>query len=161
MLNIVEHKGEGKELVGLMEELQDYLVRIDPMRLRRRLPEYGELYIRNLLAKIKKNQGKIYVAESDKVFVGMVAGIIEKYTRSDEIEYIPHKTGRVLELVVSSDKRGQKIGTQLMKKMEEYFLTNKCSMVSVKVFEPNKSAYNFYHKLGYQDRFVDLLKKIS
>ena len=44
MAKIVEYKDNKQVLVQLMEELQDYLVQIDPLKRLRRLPEYGEIY---------------------------------------------------------------------------------------------------------------------
>ena len=44
MVKIVEYKDNKQVLVQLMEELQDYLVQIDPLKRLRRLPEYGGIY---------------------------------------------------------------------------------------------------------------------
>lgn len=149
-----------KALVGLIEELQDYLVKIDPLQRLRRLPEYGEKYIKNLLKKVKANHGAIFIASLEDNLLGFIAGTVEKQNKDDLLEYVPTKEGRILELIVSEKQRGQNTGSLLMKKMEEYFKRQNCDVVRVEVFEPNDGAHNFYKKLGYGDRVVDLIKKI-
>ena len=111
------------------------------------------------LKEISENNGIIYIAEFKNTPVGMIAGIIEEFTKNDEIEYISSKPAKVLELIVSEKNRGKNIGKLLMDKMEEYFKTKECDIIQVKVFEPNKDAHGFYKKLGYQDRFIDMIKE--
>lgn len=161
MIKIVKYQGNKEILVKFMEDLQDYLVQIDPLKRRRRLPEYGEIYTDNLLKKISENQGIIYIAKLNNIPVGMVAGIIEKYTKHDEIECIPTKQARVIELIVSEKYRGKKIGKLLMDKAEKYFQSQQCDVVFVDVFEPNVIAHDFYKKSGYQDRLITMIKKLS
>ncbi|MBU1445704.1 GNAT family N-acetyltransferase [Patescibacteria group bacterium] len=160
MVKIIKYNGDKKVLVNLIEELQDYLVQIDPLKRLRRLSEYGEIYIDNLLKKIEKQHGMIYVAEFENGTVGMIAGVIEEFTKNDEIECIPSKTARILELIVSEKYRGNNIGSLLMNKIEGYFQIQGCDIIRVEVFEPNKKTHNFYQKLGYQDRVIDMVKKI-
>lgn len=94
-----------KILVNLMEELQDYLIKIDPLKKLCRLPGYGEKHVENLLKKIEKNGGKIFVAEVDDFPVGTIAGIIEAQQKGRSLEYVPTKSARVLELIVSEKMR--------------------------------------------------------
>lgn len=161
MVKIVKYKGNKQVLVQLIEELQDYLVHIDPLKRLRRLPEYGEIYIDNLLKKVKQHQGIIYIAEFENIPVGMIAGIIEDFTKNDEIECIPSKPARILELIVNEKHRGQNIGSLLMQSAEEYFQKRGCDIVRVEVFEPNTKTHNFYLKLNYQDRVIDMVKNIG
>lgn len=161
MIKITKFTGDKTILIKLMEELQDYLVQIDPLKLRIRLPQFGKIYTENLFGKINKHNGIIYVAKHENILVGMVAGIIEEFTKYDEIESVHSKLARVEELIVNEKYRGKKIGSLLMGKIEEYFQNQGCDYILVKVFEPNKKAHNLYRKLGYQDRMVDMIKKIS
>lgn len=157
-VKIVEYKNNKQVLVKFIEELQDFLIQIDPLKRLRRLPEYGEIYIDNLLKKVKQHQGIIYIAEYENIPVGMIAGIIEDFTKNDEIECIPSKPARILELIVSEKYRGQNIGSLLMQSIEGYFKKQGCDIVRVEVFEPNKKTHNFYQKLNYQDRAIDMVK---
>lgn len=158
MIKITKFTGKKETLIKLMEELQDYLVQIDPLKIRRRMLEFGEIYTNNLFQKIKTHKGIMFVAYDENIPIGMVAGIIEEYTKNDEIENVPLKTARVLELIVNEKYRGKKLGLLLMKAIEEYFHQIECDIVYVKVFEPNKKARNLYKKLGYQDRMIDMVK---
>lgn len=158
MVKIIEYNEDKTILVKLIEELQDYLVQIDPLKRLRRLPEYGEVYIDNLLKKINEQQGIIFIAEFENIPIGMIAGIIEEFTKNDRIECIPSKPARILELIVSEKYRSNNIGSLLMNKIEEYFQIQGCDIIRVEVFEPNKKTHNFYQKLGYQDRVRDMVK---
>ncbi|HPO06082.1 MAG TPA: GNAT family N-acetyltransferase [Candidatus Gracilibacteria bacterium] len=161
MLTLREFAGETEVLIKFMENLQDYLVKIDPAQRLRRPPEYGELYVSELLEKIQDNEGMIYLAELDEKPVGMIAGIIEKPSEMDQIDHIPTKVGNILELIVDENCRGQGLGQKLMEKMEDYFRTQNCDTAWVDVFVPNQSAHHFYQKENYQDRLVGMIKKLS
>ena len=132
------------QLIGLMETLQDFLVDIDPLHRLRRLPDYGEIYTKSLLTKIRKARGIIYLAIEGQEVVG---------------EY-PSNTGRILELVVQEKYRGQDIGLKLMEKMENYFRINGCDVVRVECFVPNTGAHVFYTKLHYHNRMIDMVKRL-
>ena len=158
MVKIVEYKDNKQVLVQLMEELQDYLVQIDPLKRLRRLPEYGEIYTDNLLKKVNEHQGVIYIAEFENIPVGMIAGMIEDSAKNEEINCIPSKPARILELIVSEKYRGQNIGSILMQSIEQYFKKHGCDIIRIEVFAPNKNTHNFYQKLNYQDRAIDMVK---
>lgn len=146
-----------KLLIQFIEELQDYLVKIDPLKRLCRPPEYGENYIDNLLTKIKGKNGVVFIARVGNSPAGFIAGTIKEQDEND-IDCIPTKSGRVEELIVSEKFRGQKVGSLLMNKIEEYFQQQNCDIVRIEVFEPNVSAHNFYYKLGYNDRAIDMIK---
>jgi ribosomal protein S18 acetylase RimI-like enzyme len=151
-------KSDFNELVGSMIQLQDYLISIDPLKLLHRPPEYGERYTKNLIKKINKNEGRIFLAQLNDEIVGCIAGIIEKQSKNDLLELIPKKSGRILELIVSYKHRDKGIGKELMKHIEDYFIKKKCDFVRVEVFEPNHAAINFYQKLTYNRRITDMIK---
>jgi GNAT superfamily N-acetyltransferase len=158
---IREYCGSDKRaLVRIMEELQDYLVSIDDLKRERRMPEYGENYTERTLQNVAKNNGIIYVAEDRGRIVGLVAGIMPEQTREELLEHVPFKRGVVLELIVDEGYRGKRVGTLLMKKIEEYFKKNGCSVSGVDVFFPNKQAYHLYSKLGYRERDIWMTKKL-
>lgn len=162
MITIKQFEPEDKKtLFILIEELQDYLMQIDPMKRLRRLPGYGKKYIINLLKKIEQEEGIIFIANVADVPAGFIAGIIEEQNKDNLLECMPTKPGRVLELIVSKKQRGKNIGSLLMKKIEEYFQQKNCDVARVEVFEPNKLAHNFYKKLKYSDRVIDMIKKLS
>jgi len=148
-------------IVKSTEELQDYLVIVDQMKFTRIMPEYGESSAKKLLEDVSRNNGIVYVAEDQGQNVGFVAGIIYEWSPEILLECIPLKSGRILELFVESKHRRQNIGTVLMERMEEYFRQNGCDVSRVEVFQPNTEAHNFYENLGYQDRMIDMIKKLK
>jgi ribosomal protein S18 acetylase RimI-like enzyme len=147
-------------LVRLFEELQDCLVSIDDLKRLRRAPEYSESYTERALQNVAKNNGMIYVAESEGRVVGLVVGIIHEQTKEELLELIPYKRGVVLELIVENEFREKGIGKLLMEKMEGYFKQNGCSAAMVEVFFPNKNALRLYRKLGYSERDVWMTKNL-
>ena len=161
MVEIIPYQNHKEILVQLIEELQDYLIELDPLKRLRRLPEYGEVYVSNLLKKIDKQQWIIYLAQVDGVIVGMIAGVFDEREHTDELECIPSKPARILELIVNKAYRWQNIGALLMNKIEEYFQDTGSDIIRVEVFEPNQSTHKFYQKMGYHDRAIDMVKKIS
>ncbi len=160
-ISIREFKpGDKKALFVLEEELQDYLVEIDPLHRLHRLSGYGKKYIESLLKEIKSKNGAIFIADKDNIPFGFIAGIIEAQDQVDLMECIPTKAGRVLDLIVSKKQRGKRTGSLLIKKMEEYFQQQNCDVVRIHVFEPNNPARRFYKKLGYNERIIDIIKKL-
>lgn len=144
----------------MMEELQDYLVSIDSLGIRRRLPEYGESYVERLLIEVRDKQGVIYIAEEHGIQIGCGACIIQHWSQTDLYEHVPAKTGRITELHIVDGHRSKGIGRMLMTCMEDYFKEQECIFSRTEVLSDNKNAYDFYQKLGYQDRFVDVIKKL-
>ncbi len=155
------NKSNLKDLERCMEKLQDFLVNIDPLKRLRKLPEYGKNYTNNLIKKIFKQEGLIILVYDKEKIVGCIAGIIEKQPKNNLLECIPTKPGRILELFVLDSYRGLGVGKKLMQKMEDYFKNNKCDVVRVEVFVPNKNAHNFYQNLDYSDSVVDMIKKLK
>lgn len=145
-------------LVFLIEELQDYLVAVDRMHLRRRQPAYGASYARRLLQRVRTNCGKVYVAVVGKTMVGYAVCIVPPQTKTDLLEWRPMRTGRIEELYVCPGYRGKKIGKQLMSRMEKYLQDQHCDVVRVEVLSANSTADRFYRKLGFQERYADLIK---
>jgi ribosomal protein S18 acetylase RimI-like enzyme len=143
-----------------MEDFQDYLVDIDYMKRIRRMPGYGVSYVRRLLRRINNNDGVIYLAEHEDHIIGLIAAMVETQSTVDLLECVPSKGGRILELFVETRYRGQNIGKSLMQKGEEYLKQQGCDVFTIEVFEPNGKAHNFYKKLGYQDRIIDMIKKL-
>ena len=162
MITIETYKPKDKEtLFVLIEELQDYLVQIDPLKRLHRLPGYSKKYIENLLNKIEKQKGVIFLAMDENIPLGFIAGVVEKQDKDELLGCVASKPGRILELIVSAMYRGKNVGSVLMKRIEEYFHEQECDVLLVEVFEPNNLAHNFYKKLGYTDRSIDMIKKFS
>ena len=147
-------------LVECLEGLCDYLVNVDPLKKIRRLPAFGRTYTQSLLKKIVRNNGALYVADDNGEIVGIIAGIVQNVSKLDQLSFASTKYGRVLELFVHPDYRGNHLGKLLVEKMEDHFKQLHCDHLRIEVFEPNKSAHQFYHALGYTDRVIDVIKEL-
>ena len=65
-----------------------------------------------------------------------------------------------IELFISKKYRGAGFGLKLMEKIGKYFKEKECYKINVEVLALNKNAYNFYKKLGFHERNLDLVKVI-
>jgi ribosomal protein S18 acetylase RimI-like enzyme len=160
MTKIIKYENEKEVLAELIEELQNYLVEIDPLERLLCLPESGVVYSEDLLDKVTKNNGIVYLAEIDGKIVGMIAGVLEERTKVDDVSCIPSKSARILDLIVKAEYRGQNIGSLLMIEAEKYFKELGCDIIRVEVFEPNHKTHIFYEKHGYGDRAIDMVKVV-
>lgn len=125
------------------------------------MPAYSKVYTKNLISKVKKNKGIIIIAEDNLKFIGFIAGFIEKQTKENLLECIPTKVGKVEDLFIYSEYRSKNLGNMFMKKIETYFKNESCDVIKLNVFAPNSRAHEFYKKLDYQDRAIDMIKLIK
>ncbi len=162
VITIREYEEKDKEkLVFFMDQLQDYLIAIDPLHRMRRGKNYGKVYTTSLLSKIRSEQGIIFFAEENHLLIGVIVGVIEKQEKDNLLECIPTKTGRVQELFVDQQYRSKGVGKLLIKNMEDYFKKKKCTIIKVEVFAPNAKAQQFYGHFGFENRVIDMIKVIK
>lgn len=161
-MEIIEYNKEYDEQIkDLLVQLQEYLVKIDNWNTQVLYKDYKEKYFRMDMDKVEKQEGKIYLAEEDKIIYGLIIGVVEPNDEIDQITNNCAKTGSVLELIVSKNSRGKGIGKALLNKIEEYFKSIHCKRITIEVFGPNKNAYNFYYKNGYIDRDIFVSKQLN
>ena len=159
---IREHTDKDRsEIIRLLEELQDYLVKIDPIRRLIRGTDFGPWYADRTINEVNRKHGRIFVAEKNKSLSGFIAGIIEDDGDSSGLECKAHRDGRITELVVTECERGSGVGHQLMAAMEGYFSQQDCDLIRVEVFSPNHPAIDFYSTQGYSARVLDLVKVLK
>lgn len=149
-----------ESLIQLMDTFDSYVESLDETH-RTKYQEGSAQYFTNKMLKLaEEKQGKILVAcDGDKI-IGFISGHVEEQDGDEKMETIPSKPGVVEELFVSEEYRGQRIGKNLLEKMENYLKTNGCDIVRLSVFAPNTDSRNFYKYSGYEERIVSLLKKI-
>lgn len=160
-LNIRRYtEGDRAALVRLTEELQDFLIAIDPLGRLLRKPEYGEHYTDHVLSEALQNSGRVLLAVVDSEVVGYIAGKIDEESVDAGIGYIPTKAGRITELVVKPSIRSRGVGARLMDALRVYFENSSCNLIRVEVFAPNARAVKFYERMGYEIRTVDMVRVI-
>ena len=149
------------EVSNLVDEFQDYLISLDHLSRMRRLPSYGTEHTNSILKEVGEQSGKLLLATDNNRVIGLIAGTIKLQTPEDLLESNPTVDGRVTELYVSPSYRNSGIGKILMEKMEAYLIERGCNAIRIFVFESNVLARNFYEKLGYEERLIDLIKIVK
>jgi ribosomal protein S18 acetylase RimI-like enzyme len=144
----------------LMTDFQHYLMGIDTVFQKMRCePDFGEKYTAYVLKKIAEDDGVFYVALNGEEIVGLGLARLDEQSESDIINEGKIKYGKIMDLYIDEKYRQSGLGKRLVEEMEKYLKGKGCEMISVGVIATNP-VHDFYHKLGYQDMFVDLLKKI-
>lgn len=154
-------KNNVKDFDRCMIQLQDFLVKIDPLQRLRRAANYSPQYANNVINKVVKYDGVLFLAYDHQKIVGCIAAIIEKQSKKNLLELPPTKAGRILELFVWDEYRNLGLGKKLMAKAENYLRQKRCDVIRVEVFAPNKAAHNFYRQLNYQNRLIDMIKPLK
>ncbi|MEK7623080.1 MAG: GNAT family N-acetyltransferase [Patescibacteria group bacterium] len=147
-------------LIRCVEALQDYEINIDNLKRKRRLPAYGKYFTNQLLRRVRTEKGKIFLAVDQDKVCGYVVGTVAKQTKESLLKKVPSKFGYVVELYVDQSLRRQRVGQKLMKKMEEFFEKEHCTVITVGAMVVNTGARKFYKKLKYVDRSVEMIKII-
>lgn len=146
---------------NLLVELEEYIISIDEDNLDQIHSDYYNKMAILDLEEVMKNNGKCYIAVCDGKAIGVIMGIIIKFSEYDYLDYKCPKEGEITELVVSKNVRGRGIGKMLIEKMEEYFKSKGCEYVLVDVFSYNKKGMNFYSKFGYHSRMNTCIRKLD
>ena len=161
-MKIIEYSDKYLEDIrDLLTELEEYIVSIDKDNLDVVHPKYHEKMALVDIEDINQNNGKCYIAIENGKAIGLIMGTIPPYNEYDYLDYKCPKRGIITELIVTSKIRSKGVGQSLMKKMEEYFLSNDCEYVLVDVFAYNENAIKFYEKKGYHPRMYTDIKKLK
>ena len=156
------HSEDRSALLQLMTELQNHLAAIDPLHRLKNIDDFDvEAYVDHLLLQMKEEHGVILIAKEEDVVVGFIVGSIPSASEDDDLDHYSAMEGKVDELVVSEQHRGKHVGRELMKKLEQHFQKNGCEFIRVGCFAPNLGTHAFYEKCGYNDRYIEMLKKID
>lgn len=153
--------GDAAQVAALFDEFQDYLVALDPLKRLRCLPGYGAHALHHTLADVAQNDGVFFVAVDNATVVGFAAGTITHPSASELLGLIPTVRGRITELFVRTDYRGQGIGTRLLQTTEADLIEHSCTVIRIEVFVPNLAAHQLYQKLGYHDMDIDMTKVVD
>jgi ribosomal protein S18 acetylase RimI-like enzyme len=162
MITIIPFKTSNKELIKeFYSQNQDFHVSIDPFNLRKNSKEYVEQEMNELEEKIKENHAFVIIAKDNKTSIGFGVCYIQKQKKEDLFKMKNVKIGKISKLFVKEKWRGQGIGKRLIEEMEKYLINKRCNYIMINVFAPNENAYSIYKRHGYQEMFIDLIKKIK
>ena len=144
----------------LLEELQEYIISIDPYHFNILKDDYKDkIYIKDM-DEVKNNNGKIYLAQENNQIVGLIIGVIRKPIVEFDYNRL-NNMGEVIELIVTKKVRSKGIGYKLLNKMEVYFKSQNCYTINIDVFGYNDIGKRFYFKNGYHTRMMTVSKKIK
>lgn len=149
------------DLITCMEWLVDYLAEVDPWKLICLTPQFRDVYITDMLTKVRNSRGQIYIARLSGQVAGAVVGIIQPTTPAERSCEKLQVFGKVLELSVLPSYRRQGIGKRLLQRMESYFMEKGCEMMQLEVMTANREAKAFYSKLGLISRSEYYAKRLK
>ena len=160
-MKIIEYEDKyAGDVKRLLEELQEYIIAMDPYHFNILKNDYKEkIYIKDM-EEVRNNNGKIYLAQEENQIVGLIMGVIRKPEVEFDYERL-NNMGEVIELIVTKKIRSKGIGYQLIHQMEEYFKSQNCHTINIDVFGYNDIGKNFYLKNGYHVRMMTVSKKIN
>lgn len=155
---IVEYSSEYDEQIKeLLVELQEYLVNIDKEGYNVVGDGYKEKYFEKTMEEIKTNNGKILLYKDEEKIVGLIVGIVNN-DETNRYDFKAPKRGRITELVVTQEYRGNHVGKQLLNNMKNYLKEIGCEKILIEVFGYNENAIRFYKENGYHIRMIDMIE---
>ncbi len=96
-----------------------------------------------------------FVAEDDNQLIGFIFGRIK-----EKAHKVIDKEGYVEEFFVTERMRGNGIGTKLFDKIIEEFKSKGCKSLGTDAYASNTKALEYYKKLGFNERIVQLVRDI-
>ncbi len=154
-------ESDRKELIHCIGQLQEYVANLDPLHRIRRLKDFdADTYITRSFEQMQEHGGAVFIAEDEGKMIGCIIGVVHR-TGTENIERYPSINGKINELIVLPEYRGQRVGNELIQRMEQYFTSKNCDVVTIECFAPNEDAYKFYKKLNYMDRDHILIKSLK
>jgi len=146
-----------EDIKDLLLELQETIAGLDKEKYNIVTDEYKEKYFKETMKNVNEKSGKILLYKQDSKIVGLVIGIINN-EKTDRYDFTCPKRGRITELVVKKDYRGNGIGKGLLNKMTDYLKKKGCEKIMIAVFGYNENAIRFYEKNGYHIRMMDMIE---
>lgn len=162
-MKIREYKDSDQEdFVRLTEALHRYIISIDSRGFLRFLEDHREDYANDYLDNAKKSGGMVLVVETGGRVVAFGVGVIAESIPANEYIFDPekYKVGILRSIFIEEGFRGKGVGTQLVKRFENFFKEKGCDYMKMEVLSPNIKAYELYKKLGYEDYTRHVIKKL-
>lgn len=98
----------------------------------------------------------VFVSEENNELTGYIVGHVKE--RSPRVL---DKEGHIDDWFVSKNWRHKGIGRQLYKKLLEEFKKHNCNRLGLLTNIRNKPTIDFYHKLGFIDESLTLVKELE
>jgi ribosomal protein S18 acetylase RimI-like enzyme len=146
------------QVVALLRELQSHESAIyDRMK---PADEIGPWYVEKVKADAAKYNGRFLVADEAKKLLGC-ASLFTEVTSADEPDEILYSYAYVGDLAVTMSRRGQGVGRALIEECEKIARAAGQKWLRLGVIAANQSAREFYSRIGLEEKFLTLEKKLS
>jgi GNAT superfamily N-acetyltransferase len=145
-----------EQLRACMVELQDFERSLEPA-----LPEgeqMADAYLASLFEKCTRWCGKVFIAEIDAAIVGFV-GVLCRVP-PDAPDEAQADYAYISDLVVLPSYRQQGIASALLEHAEAFARGNGAKTLRIGVLARNPIALDLYHRRGFVDYHVQLVKAI-
>lgn len=155
---IIEYDSKyDEEIKDLLVQLQQYLADMDKEGYNIVGNEYREKYFEKTIEEVNKCDGKILLFKDNKKIAGLIVGIVNN-DETNRYDFSVPKRGRISELVVDKEYRGNGIGKKLLNTMKEHLKSIGCEKILIAVFGYNESAIRFYKENGFHTRMMDMIE---
>jgi ribosomal protein S18 acetylase RimI-like enzyme len=154
MIDIREHQpADFEPLKKLFLEMQIHEQQFDTDRAQP-TDALAARYISQVLKNVEDRQGIILVAVDGNTVCGFAAGYAE-----EDLANL-HPFFLIAELVVSATYRGQGIGSDLVRSMENVARARGFRRAGIGVLVGNDRVHTLYKRLGFRDYAVELIKEL-
>ncbi len=134
---------------------------------KRRLREQGlvyswphdDCYVQSLPKRTRRG-GVFLVAKIGGARAGCVTAIRKPTRENSSWDATRHPSGLLMELHVAREFRGKGVGRQLLSAVETHFRSRGSDWLSLGVFPTYETAGALYRKMGYQEVYVFMGKKL-
>ncbi|MEW5996537.1 MAG: GNAT family N-acetyltransferase [Candidatus Micrarchaeota archaeon] len=104
---------------------------------------------------LSPDKAVIFLAEENEALVGYIWGNIIK--RSGRVL---DKIGFIEDWYLKEGYRRKGIGTLLWKELTKWFKNKGCNGLELQAFTTNQTAISIYHRIGFIDKTLTLMKKL-
>lgn len=117
-----------------------------------------ERYLEWMIGQVAASGGSVFVADEAGTLVGYV--IVLGHVPPGEPDEVEEPHAIVLELFVEETRRRDRVGAMLMDRAEDHARSVGASKIRLRVLARNAAAADFYDRLGYSERLVEMTKRL-
>lgn len=165
LFTLRDFQSSDKEQVQKLSlQLINHLKSIDKLDIVRVGDRYVDVYWDKLEDVLVKHQHKFLVAESNSKIIAYCVAILELPEEISEYKYediLPIKVADIYDVCVDENWRGIGVGTCLLEQAEIWMRSLNCDYIWLQVLADNIQAKSLYGKLGYGNRLMTMMKKLT
>jgi ribosomal protein S18 acetylase RimI-like enzyme len=105
--------------------------------------------------RLNPNKATFFVAESERQLIGYIWGNVNQRKGK-----VLDKIGFIEDWFVKEEYRGKKVGISLWNEMLKWFRKKRCNGIELESFVTNYEAIDIYHKFGFIDRTLRMIRKM-